>query len=173
MNIIVADSCALILLAKCGMLEILVGTIPVITPEGVYKEVVNKKLVKKYADAAVVSDLVSKKLIKVVPVKHKSIKIPISMDRGEIEALVLASRTAASIVATDDRKAIMACRYLKMPFIISPKIAIELYRMGKIDFERVKLGVEKMRIIGRYSVDIIAEALIELEAIKNAKNSHG
>ena len=44
MNIIVADSCALILLAKCGMLELLAGAIPVIMPEGVYKEVVNKEL---------------------------------------------------------------------------------------------------------------------------------
>ena len=56
-------------------------------PEGVYKEVVNKELLKKYADAAVISDLVSKKLIKVVPVKRKSFRIPISMDKGEIEAL--------------------------------------------------------------------------------------
>mgnify|MGYP001566346861 CR=1 FL=1 len=86
--------------------------------------------------------------------------------------MVLASQTAAPVVATDDRKAIKACRYPKIPFIISPKIANELYRMGKIDFERVKSGVEKMKIIGRYSPDIIVEALLELEVIRNAKNSH-
>lgn len=171
-NIIVADSCALILLAKCGILELLAEAIPVIIPVGVYKEVVNKELLKKYADAVVISDLVSKKRIKVVPVKHKSFRIPISMDKGEVEALVLATQTTAPVVATDDRKAIKACRYLKIPFIISPKIAIELYRTDKIDFERVKSGIEKMKIIGRYSPDIIAEALLEVEVIRNAKNSH-
>lgn len=171
-NIIVTDSCALILLAKCGMLELLAEAIPIIMPEGVYKEVVNKELIEKYADAAVISELVLKKRIKVVPVKHKSLRVPISMDKGELEALILASQTAGPILATDDRKAIKACRYLKIPFIITPKIAIELYRMDKIDFERVKSGIEKMKIIGRYSPDIIAEALLELEVIRNAKNSH-
>ena len=171
-NIIFADSCALILLAKCGMFELLAEAIPIIMPEGVYKEVVNKELLKKYADAAVIAGLILKKRIKVVPVKHRSFKIPISMDRREIEALVLASQTSGHILATADRKAIKACRYLKIPFIISPKIAIELYRMDKIDFERVKLAIEKMKIIGRYSPDIIAEALIELEVIRNAKNSN-
>ena len=171
-NIIVTDSCALILLAKCGMLELLAEVIPIIMPEGVYKEVVNKELIEKYADAAIISELVLKKRIKVVPVKHKSLRVPISMDKGELEALILASQTAEPILATDDRKAIKACRYLKIPFIITPKIAIELYRMDKIDFERVKSGIEKMKIIGRYSPDIIAEALLELEVIRNAKNSY-
>lgn len=72
-------------------------------------------------------------------------------------------------------KGIKACRYMKLPFLISPKIVVELYRLGKINFTKTKSSIEKLRIIGRYSPDIIAEAILKLEEIKYAKtnNSQG
>lgn len=51
-------------------------------------------------------------------------------------------------------------------------IRMHLLEFLVIDFERVRSGIEKMKVIGRYSPDIIAEALIELEVIIDAKNSH-
>ncbi len=86
---------------------------------------------------------------------------------------MLAKQTANSTLATDDGKAIKVCRYLNLPFIISPKIAIELYRLGMIDFTKSRTSIEKMRIIGRYSPEIIAEAILELEVIKHVKTSNG
>jgi len=86
---------------------------------------------------------------------------------------LLLKQTANSILATDDGKAIKACRYLNFPFIISPKIAIELYRLCMIDFTKSRSSIEKMRIIGRYSPEIIAEALLELEEVKHVKTSNG
>jgi hypothetical protein len=64
---------------------------------------------------------------------------------------------------TDDGKAIKTCRFLNLPFIISPKIATELYRHGCIEGPLAKAAIEKMRIEGRYASDIIAEALLRLQ----------
>ena len=119
------------------------------------------------------------RLLEFVPLREFKERLNIiphfSIDKGESDALALAGQTKNSVLATDDGKAIKACRYLKAPFIISPKIVIELFRLGKIDSARAKLAIEKLKIIGRYAPDIIAEALLELEVIKDVKdrNSQG
>jgi hypothetical protein len=74
-----------------------------------------------------------------------------------------------AILVADDGKAIKACRYLKIPFMISPKVVTALYRLEKIDFVEARTSIDKLRIIGRYSPEIIAEALLRLEEIKNVK----
>ncbi len=168
MKIIIADSCSLILLSKCTLLAGLAGRFTVFIPGGVMSEVVTMETVKKFPDAKMLASLVSAKKIKVVRVKIKDAVFPVSMDKGEMEALVLVKKTKGSIFATDDGKAIKACRYLNLPFIISPKIALELYRLDMIDFEKAKSSIEKMKIIGRYSADIIADVLLELEVLRNA-----
>lgn len=60
-----------------------------------------------------------------------------------------------------------------MQFIISPKIVTEIYRLDGIDLTKAKKSIEKMKIVGRYSPDIIAEAILELEVTKDAKAGHG
>ncbi|MCL5985772.1 MAG: hypothetical protein M1371_04310 [Actinobacteria bacterium] len=163
----------MILLSKCGLLETLAESFPIVIPKGVFHEVVNKETLKKYSNAEVISNLVSAKGIKVVEIDTRVNKLSVSLGKGELEALVLLKQTANSILLTDDGKAIKACRYMKFPFIISPKIIVELYRLGKIDFTKTKSSIEKLRIIGRYSPDIIAEALLKLEEIEDAKTNNG
>ena len=168
MKIIIADSCSLILLSKCTLLADLAVNFSVIIPEAVLNEVVNKETIEKFPDAKIVLSLVSAKKIKVVKVKVEEKSFPVSIDRGEMEALVLVKKTKGAILATDDGKAVKACRYFNLPFIISPKIVLELYRLDLIDFEKAKSSIEKMRIIGRYSADIIADVLLNLEVLRNA-----
>ncbi len=172
MKIIIADSCSLILLSKCTLLAAIAEHFSIFIPEGVLNEVITKETVKKFSDAKIISSLVSAKKIKAVKVKIKDAIFPVSIDRGEMEALVLVRKTKGSILATDDGKAIKACRYLNLPFIISPKIVLELYRLDMIDFEKAKSSIEKMRIIGRYSADIIADVLLNLEVLRNAKTDN-
>jgi hypothetical protein len=50
---------------------------------------------------------------------------------------------------------------------------VELFRLGKIDFNKAKSSIEKLRIVGRYPPDIIAEALLKLEEIKDAQTNNG
>jgi hypothetical protein len=49
---------------------------------------------------------------------------------------------------------------------------IELYRLGKIDMMDAKHSIVKLRIIGRYSPEIIAEALIRLKDVRDVETNN-
>ena len=164
MNIIVADSCALILLAKSGLLKALTEFRRVIVPVAVFEEVVNQDTIEKFPDAKSISIMTSRGNIEMVSKELPDRKPPITLGKGEWAAIRLAQEMGeGAVLATDDGKAIKTCRFLNLPFIISPKIATELYRRGRIEGPLAKAAIEKMRIEGRYAPDIIAEALLRLQ----------
>jgi predicted nucleic acid-binding protein len=172
-KIIVADSCALILLAKSGLLKALTEFRSVIVPAAVFEEVVNQDTIDKFPDAKSISVLTSRGNIEIVSKELPDRKPPITLGKGEWEAIRLAQEMGeGAVLATDDGKAIKTCRFLNLPFIISPKIATELYRCGRIESPMAKVAIEKMRIGGRYAPDIIAEALLRLEEIGNVKTGN-
>jgi len=169
----VADSSALILLAKCGLLEIVCNLFEIIIPKSVNIEVASESLVKNYPDAALISDLISKGVIKVQSPGSNSLPMPISLHRGEEDALLLAIKLGKSLFATDDGKAIKAARFFNVPFIVTPKIVVELFRLKEISFKKARESLEKLGKIGRYSPEIIADALVTLMEEKNGKtNNH-
>jgi predicted nucleic acid-binding protein len=164
MNIIVADSCALILLAKSGLLKALTEFRRVIVPAAVFEEVVNQNTIKKFPDAESISGMASRGNIEVVSKELADRKPPITLGKGEWAAIRLAQEIGKdAVLATDDGKAIKTCRFLNLPFVISPKIATELYRHGCIEGPLARAAIERMRIDGRYAPDIIAEALLRLQ----------
>jgi len=162
MTRMVADSSALILLAKCSLLEIVCDIFDVIVPRAVNIEVASEELVKNYPDAALISDLTSKGLIKIQSPGSERPPLPLSLHKGEEEALLLAIEFGRSLFATDDGKAIKAARFFNVPFIVTPKIVVELFRLQKISFKKARGSLEKLSRIGRYSPEIIADALISL-----------
>ncbi len=170
----VVDSSTLILLAKCSLLEIVCDLFDVIVPKAVNIEVASKELVKNYPDAALISDLTSKGAIKVQsPDSSDWLTMPLSLHKGEEDALLLAVKLGRSLFATDDGKAIKAARFLKVPFIVTPKIAVDLFRLRKISFKKARESLEKLGKIGRYSPEIIADALVSLMEEKNGEtNNH-
>lgn len=173
MACLVADSSAIILLAKCGLLEIVCGLFEVIVPEAVRVEVASASLVENYPDAALISALISKGAIKVQDPGSDRPSSPLSLHKGEEEALLLAKDLDRSLFATDDGKAIKAARFLNVPFIVTPKIVVELFRLRKISFKRARNSLEKLGKIGRYSPEIIADALIALMEKEDGKaNDH-
>ena len=172
MKIIIADSSSLILLTKCNLLEALVKLFLVRIPEAVFNEVVNGYTLGRFPDAKSISRLVAENKVDVVKAVVSEQNTPVSLGKGETEALFLAKQTGDAILATDDGKAIKACRYMGVPFIISPRIATELYRLDAIDFSKARSSIEKMKIIGRYSSDIISESILELEVTRNAKTHY-
>jgi predicted nucleic acid-binding protein len=165
----IADSSSLILMAKCSLLEIVCGLFELIVPAGAAAEVASGDLVRKYPDAALISDLISGKAITVQSPGSAGLPLPISLHQGEKEALLLAMKLGKPLLATDDGKAIKAARFLKIPFIITPKIVIELLRLQKISFEKAHSSLEKLGKIGRYSPEIIADALVSLMEEKDGK----
>jgi len=170
---IVADSSALILLAKCSLLEIVCDLFDVIVPKAVSIEVASEDLVKNYPDAVLISALMSKGAIKVQSPGSDRSTLPLSLHKGEKEALLLAIKLGGTLFATDDGKAIKAARFFNVPFIVTPKIVVELFRLQKISFKKARESIEKLGKIGRYSPEIIADALISLMENENGKaNNH-
>ena len=169
---IVSDSSALISLAKCGLLETLCNIYEVISPSSVISEVASKEMVKNYPDANLIKDLISQGVIKIQDPAKVEFRPPLALHQGEKDALLLAREISNSLFATDDRKAIKAAKFLNVPFIITPKIVIELFQIQKISFNVARESIEKLSIIGRYSPDIIANALTLLIEGKNDKTNN-
>jgi predicted nucleic acid-binding protein len=173
MALMVADSSALILLAKCGLLEIACDFFDVNVPAAVIIEVASEKLIKSYPDAALISTLTSEGAIKVQSPGSDRPPIPISLHKGEEEALLLAIKLGRSLMATDDGKAIKAARFFNVPFIVTPKIVVELFRLQKISLRKARESLKKLGKIGRYSPEIIADALLVLMEKEDGKaNNH-
>lgn len=170
----VVDSSTLILLAKCSLLQIVCDLFDVIVPKAVNVEVASEDLVKNYPDAALVSDLTSKGAIKVQnPDSTDRLTLPLSLHKGEEDALLLAVKLGKLLFATDDGKVIKAAKFFKVPFIVAPKIVVELFRLQKISFKKARQSLEKLGKIGRYSPEIISDALVSLMEEKNGKtNNH-
>ena len=85
----------------------------------------------------------------------------------------MAIKFGRALLATDDGKAIKAARFFNLPFIVTPKIVVELYGLKKISFKKARESLEKLGKIGRYSPEIIADALIMLMEKENGKaNNH-
>jgi len=57
--------------------------------------------------------------------------------------------------------------FFNIPFIITPKIVVELFRLQKISFKKARDALLKLDKIGRYSPEIIADALISLMEKEN------
>jgi predicted nucleic acid-binding protein len=166
---LVADSSALILLAKCTLLEIICNLFEVIIPSAVTAEVASENLIGAYPDAALISELILKGAIKVQSPRTARFSLSMTLHQGEKEALLLATELKDSLFATDDGKAIKGARFLNVPFIISPKIVVELFKLQKISFKKARESLEKLAKIGRYSPEIIADALISLMEKNNGK----
>lgn len=166
---IVADSSSLILLSKCGLLEIVCKRFQVLAPMAVVNEVACKSLATRHPDAALISTLFEQGVILVQDPSATHFVLPISLHTGEKQALILAKELAGSVLATDDGKAIKAAKFLRVPFIISPKMVAELFRLGTISLRDARRSLERLGQIGRYSPDIIAGALVALMEQEDGK----
>ena len=163
---IVADSSALILLAKCGLIEKLCDSYQIIVPSSVIAEVASENMIQRFPDAAIIAELISNSKIKEQNPQTVALQLPVTLDQGETDALFLAKELKNSIFATDDGKAIKAARFFKISFIVAPRIVVEMFRLKKISYQLARQAIEKLAIIGRYSPDIIANALLTLDEVK-------
>jgi hypothetical protein len=98
--LIVADSSALIALATCDGLDLLLQVYEDIKiPEAVYAEIVAPE--KSYAD--VLGKFLVGRVVKVQPIQKKFVIT--GLGRGEIEAMSLYNQISADILLIDDQKA--------------------------------------------------------------------
>ena len=166
MKIIVSDTSSLILLSKSSVLEKTCSRHQINIPLSVEQEASALSLREKYADAAHIHHLIRKGMIIVRKLKSPKKKMPIPLGPGETDAILLFHQLKADLLLTDDGKAIKACRMLMIPFIISPKIVLDLYKNKDVSLDEALLSLERIRIAGRYSPDIIAEVLLKVQQEK-------
>ncbi len=161
-KIVVADSSALILLTKIGLIQRIIHMTDMVIPKSVESETANASLHVQFPDAKTIAGLIQDGKIKVLPVtKHK--KLPVTLGRGETDAILLFQEINADLLLCDDGKALRACKYLNIPFLISPRLVVELYKRSALQLNIAIESLEQLQELGRYSPDIIGRAFLDLK----------
>src|SRR3989338_7762887 len=166
-KIIVSDSSTLILVQKIGLLGKLARRFKFMMPEKVYQEVVVEGKHRKTSDAYHLEEEIRKKRLIVAKVNDKAkaenIANEFGIGPGEAEALALFFQVYASIVATDDHKAINACKAFKVPFITALTFVVEAHHNRIIVGETAKEMITLLGVYGRYKDELLIKALSIVE----------
>jgi len=153
---IIGDATSLILLAKAGLLELLVDRNKSVVPKLVYEEVAKGKD-KGREDSMLIERLVAENKILVMRV-DKSTKSKIeklfNLKRGELEVISLAFGKKDTIL-TDDKKCLNAAKALKINFINSLDVIVALYRNGAISRARALESIDVLEEYGWYAKNLI------------------
>ena len=163
MKLLVADASSLILLAKTGVLSVLVEAATVLVPSSVHEEVCGPAHVHLYVDAALVKEMVAEGSLSVLEVSLER-ELPVALGRGERDAILLYFQEEADAVLSDDGRAIRACKLLGVNYIPSPRMVLELHGEGLLSRVRARSALEKLARFGRYSPDIISASFERLAA---------
>ena len=158
-NMPIMDSSTLILLAKSGLLDIFIDNLKtqLIIPKTVETECASKK---DTYDAKLITQRINDK--KIIVQTSSNLKIceelmrDFNIAKGEAEALTLCL-DKNQLLLTDDKKAINACKILRLAFATAPNILIRAVEKGLIEQEQAMLIFEKLMRYGRYSKDIIQD----------------
>lgn len=162
---VVMDSSALILLAKLGALDKLLESIKekVVLGEQVYREVTAKETF----DAKLIADRVKEGLMQIRRVGKMQLFNGVMKDFGcgvgEAESITLGIETRNGI-ATDDKKAMNACKLLKVRWTTTADIVTEMYDKKKISHDEALAYVVRLEKYGWYGRKLIEKLK---ERIKN------
>jgi predicted nucleic acid-binding protein len=157
---IIFDSSTLILLTKIDMLELFISNFHgrVLIPELIKEEV----CIEGRDETPLILNLIKENRIHVIKVKAgkfaKKLMDDFHIDIGEAEAITLALQENADLVATDDRNAIRACKFLKMEFITAITILIRAFEKNLINKDEAIVKLQKLASIARYNRIIIEDA---------------
>lgn len=156
---IVFDVSTLILLAKADILKIAIHGRKVIISKEVERESTCRD---DFLDAKIIKELIKENRIKSAETADqplfKRLQEDFVIDKGEASALVLAYNRKATL-ATDDGQAIKACKVLGIRFVTAIHFLLDMYRKGRINKEIALVKLERLKILGRYNVRIISDAI--------------
>jgi len=162
---IVFDSSTLILLAKIDMLELFISNFRsrVLIPEKVAMEA----CIKNSEEAPLIVKLIGDNKIHILKAKNssqiKKLMEDFNIDMGEAEALTLAIQEGVSIVATDDRNTIRACKILKLDFVTAIAFMVRAVEKKLIERDDALIKLQKLKSFGRYSKKIIENAIKQIK----------
>lgn len=162
---LIFDASTLILLSKIDLLEVFISNFggQILIPEMIQAEV----CIEGWEETPLLVRLMKERKINVLKVKNnkatKKFMDDFSIDVGEAEVLALALEEKASLVATDDRNAIRACKFLKINFITAIAILIRCFEKKLVDREEAINRLKKLGAVARYSRAIIEDATNKIE----------
>jgi len=179
-NMILFDASTLILLAKIEMLEIFLTNLDrkVAIPEKVKEEVFESSS----PENPLIAKLIQDRRIDVLKTKDRKLVIRLvedfNIDEGEAEMLTLAIQKKASLVATDDKNAIRACKIMKLDFTTAIAILVRACEKGLIHPDEAFAKLKKLQSFARYNKTIIDTAKNQIEGAaqygkKNDKHTNG
>ena len=152
------------MLAKIEILETFAWNFPekLVIPLGVKEEACRKEA----EETPLIENLLRKNTIRVLVKDSKIVKRLMDdfhINGGEAEAVSLALQEKASIVGTDDRNAIRACKMLKIDFTTAIAILIRTFEKNLIDKDEAIIKLQKLEVIARYSRAIMDDARERIE----------
>lgn len=155
----------MILLARIDLLDLFASTVKgrILIPEKVKSEV----CWEGKEETPLINRLIQDGHIEVLPVQDRKmvrkLEKDFSIDAGEAEALALALEHTASLIATDDRNTIRACKVLKMDFTTALAFLVRAFEKKLIDKNEALSRLEKLESIARYKQAIIADVKQQLQ----------
>jgi predicted nucleic acid-binding protein len=161
---VVLDASTAILLAKVELLDAFLRDVgqTVIMPKQVQEECCGRDSL----DARLIMRSIAEKRITVKTVERRGafpqLVGDFGLGRGEAAAIALAL-FRKSLVATDDKRAINACKVLKIPFTTAISVLTRMYEKGLIQRHEALEKLEALAVYGRYKNEIIAAARVDLE----------
>lgn len=163
-HMVIFDASTMILLARIDLLDLFISAFSgrILIPEKVKIEVCREGK----EETPLINRLIKDGNIEVVSVKDrkmvKKLEKDFSIDTGEAEALVLALEKGISLVATDDRNAIRACKALKLEFTTALAFLVRATEKKMIDGNEALSRLAKLESIARYKKSIIADVRQQL-----------
>ena len=155
---ITADSSSLILLAKASVLETITDVDDLIISKCVYNETVVEGKKKSITDSLIIEKLMIDDKIKVgeAPIDERTkLKESFGITCGENETVVIAIKEQCRFVITDDKKCMVVCKMLSIPFMIALDVVIDLCVNKKISHNKAIHAFKKIRDCGWLSKEII------------------
>lgn len=157
MKLLVADAAPLIFLAKLALLDALCGSVSLIVPMEVADEATRRQ---ELPDAAYIQALIDEKRIVVARMAAKSVAAfqkRWGLGRGESSALLLAQAKQIALL-TDDYPAMRVAKALRLSFVTTPLLIVEMKRQGLITLELAKAKLDRLQEHAWLSPDILAAA---------------
>jgi len=155
---VVSNSSPLIVLYNCGQLGILQQLFgQALIPEAVYHEVVHNTKNRQQSEAIAHCDF-----IQVHPITTQPFSFSHKLDRGEIEAIILASTLKADYLLLDDKRAQKEAKLQGITFIPTFAVLLKAAQKGIIsDFDAVLTELQQKNIFISRDLNLEARSFLD------------
>lgn len=156
---VISNSSPLIVLHNCGQLGILQQLFGrVLIPEAVYQEVVHNTKNRQQSEAVAHCDF-----IQVHPLPLQPFALSHKLDRGEIEAIILAASLKADYLLLDDKRAQKEAKVHGITFIPTIAVLLKAAQKGIIsDFDAVLTALQQKNIFLSRDLNLAAKDFLDL-----------